>query len=306
MAIDRIRIESREQWLALRRNDVTASVVGALFGLHPYTSALALYAEKIGLALPEPEPTVLERGRFLEVAVGAAFAEAHSKWQIAKAEHYLRDGAQRIGATPDFLINTDDGRRGVLQCKTVAPGAFRRYWSDVTPPTWISLQTLTEAMLDEADFGIIAALVIDPYRLKLHEYEVPRHHGAEARIRGAVEKFWRDVEIGAQPKVDYERDRALLGVIYPREKPGKIIDLRGDNRLPQILEAREHLKARISDAEADLETLEAEIIHKLGDAEAAQVNGWKVTLKEQHRKQYTVKPTSFRVLRTAREQEKAA
>lgn len=43
--IDRIQIENREQWLALRRQDVTASVVAATMGLHPYVSKLALFKE---------------------------------------------------------------------------------------------------------------------------------------------------------------------------------------------------------------------------------------------------------------------
>jgi predicted phage-related endonuclease len=310
MAIERIPVDpikERAQWLALRQQDVTASTIASLFGLHPYVSALQLWCEKTGLALPELGSSVLERGRFYEGAVADGFRAQHPTWTVTKPDVYVRDPVRRIGATPDFLITTDDGRHGVLQVKTVAPDAFRRYWTEEVAPTWISLQCLTEAMLDEADFGMIAALVIDPYRVNPpHEYEVPRHNAAEDRIRGAVENFWKAIEAGEQPKPDYTRDRAILSVMFPREKPKKIIDLRGNNRLPELLETRETLKARIKKAEADLETAEAEIVHLIGDAENALVNGWKVTFKEQHRKEHVVRATSFRVLRSAREQHDSA
>lgn len=44
--IEKIAIENREQWLALRSQDVTASVAGALLGVHPYTSAYGLFLMK--------------------------------------------------------------------------------------------------------------------------------------------------------------------------------------------------------------------------------------------------------------------
>ena len=44
----RIPIESRETWLAMRQQDVTASDVAAIWGASPHKTALALWAEKSG------------------------------------------------------------------------------------------------------------------------------------------------------------------------------------------------------------------------------------------------------------------
>src|SRR5262245_18769817 len=52
MTIERIPITSREQWLELRKPDVTASVVGALFAAHPYMTALKLYLMHQGIDFP--------------------------------------------------------------------------------------------------------------------------------------------------------------------------------------------------------------------------------------------------------------
>ena len=46
--IERWAITSEAEWLEWRRNDVTASVVGALFGLHPYETVFGLYARATG------------------------------------------------------------------------------------------------------------------------------------------------------------------------------------------------------------------------------------------------------------------
>ena len=40
MSIETLEPTDREHWLALRREDVTASAVGALLGAHPYISVL--------------------------------------------------------------------------------------------------------------------------------------------------------------------------------------------------------------------------------------------------------------------------
>jgi predicted phage-related endonuclease len=305
--IARIAITSREQWLELRKHDITASTVGALFGLSPYLSPAQLFAEKTGRLDPdEPDSMALRRGRLLEGAVAEAFLEEHSGWKVTKAHHYYRDIKRRLGATPDYHLIAPDGRKGVLQSKTVAPYVFKKSWTDQTAPTWITLQTLTEAMLTRSDFGMIAALQVDGYKFELSVYEVPRHDAAERRIQDAVAKFWTDAAEGRAPAIDYTRDGALLAAMYPHHREGASIDLRGDNELPELLEEREAIKANVTIDEARIAEIEARLKEKLTDNEIGLVHGWRLTLREQHRKEYTVKPTSFRVLRVVREQEEKA
>jgi predicted phage-related endonuclease len=264
----------------LRKTDVTASTVAALFGLHPYETALGLYAAKTGVAMPDIDSKVLRRGRLLEGAVANAVHEERPNWSVTKANEYLRDPKIRLGATPDFYIY-DENRRGVLQAKTVAPNAFRSSWTEETPPTWIALQTATEMLLDGADFGVIAALVVDGWNFDLHIYDVPRNAGAEARIRDAVAKFWDDVGKGIPPKTDYARDDRLLQILYPRQVPGKEIDLRASNRAPELLEQREAAMAAIKQSEQGKTAAESELRELIGDAEIAIVSGgWRVKLKE--------------------------
>jgi predicted phage-related endonuclease len=224
----------------------------------------------------------------------------HPEWKIVKASHYYRDPQARIGATPDYFIDGDPRGFGVLQCKTVSSSMFRKSWADDQPPFWIALQTQTEIMMTEAAFGIIGVLVVGDYVWRLHEYEVPRHEGAQDRIRKAVAEFWTSFDLELRPTPDYTRDRALIDAIYPNDKPGISIDLRGDNRILELLDEIEQADDDEAAAKAKGDKAKAEIKEKMGDAATALVRGWRVTWKTEEREPYYVPGKSRRVFRSRR------
>jgi predicted phage-related endonuclease len=306
MAIERIPITSREQWLELRRQDVTASAVGAIFGCHPFQTIAGLHAEKSGLDLPGPDPesAVIRRGNALEGVAAAEVAKLRSDWTLIKNNDYYRDPRAQIGATPDFLIVGDPRGRGVLQTKTVASSAFKRLWGtadEPSPPLWIVLQTITEMMLADAAFGAVGVLIIGDFAFDAHVIEVPRHKPTEHKIRVAVHAFWEAIRIGQVPELDYSRDGDLIRAMYRATEPGKVIDLRSDNRIVELLENRQRHAEDEKAAKKSKEEAEGEIRHKLGAAEVALVPGWSVTNKKQTRKERIVPASTFRVLRTREE-----
>jgi len=128
MTVEHRTITSRDEWLRWRRQDVTASVVGALFGVHPYTTALRIYAEKRGVEFPDADNKTMRRGRWLEPAVATAVEEERPDWKLRAPRLYLRDPDLRLGCTPDYFIEGDPRGLGVLQCKTVAPSVYARDW----------------------------------------------------------------------------------------------------------------------------------------------------------------------------------
>jgi len=295
--IERHKITSREQWLALRKADVTASAVGALFGVHQYQSLYSLYVEKSGLELPEETNAMLEWRLMLESTVAAAVERQRPGWRIVKATEYLRDSELRLGATPDFYIEGDPRGLGILQAKTIAPAAYKKFWTDGQPPFWVSLQNAAELMLEyEADFGAVAGLVIDPWKIECPITDIPRHIGVEARIREAVKKFWDDVAAGREPTPDFGKDADLIAKLYPEEKPLKTVDLSGNNMLPLILAERAKLKHEADKIAQRIDEIETEVKFAIGDAEIASLPGWSVSFKTQTRKAFSVKATSFRKL----------
>lgn len=296
--IQRIPITDRQSWLDLRKRDVTASAVGALFDVHPYVSRYALFAEKTGLDVPDTTNAMLEWRLILESAVGAAVERQRPGWKIVKATEYLRDPELRLGATPDFYIEGDPRGLGILQAKTAAPSSFEKSWSDDSPPFWVAIQNATELMLDRrAAFGAVACLIIDPWKLECPIYDIPRHEGVEGRIRDAVTTFWGDVDFGIEPQPDYGKDAELIAALYPAAVPLKTIDLSGDNHLPVLLAERAGIKSRAKVDETRVKEIDAEVKHKMADAEIASIDGFAITNKVTNRKGYEVQPTSFRSLR---------
>jgi predicted phage-related endonuclease len=297
--IERHEIISREQWLALRRPDVTASVVGALFGAHPYVSALKLYLMHSGIEFDAPDSRVQRRGRLMEPAVALAVADERPEWRIEKCNHYYRDPELRLGATPDFFILGDPRGLGILQVKTAAPHVFDRDWQEGDEaPFWIQLQALTEAMLTEAAFAVIAVLKIHAFDLACSVIEVARHPGDERRITDAVAQFWLDVEQGDEPDPDYGKDAELLKAIAPREVRGKSVDLSGSNELPALLEQREEICASIKAYEARKDEIETQLKFAMRDAELVTgLPDWSISWKSSHRKEFVVPAKDIRTLR---------
>jgi predicted phage-related endonuclease len=302
MTIERIPITSEAQWLeGPRKGDITASVVGALAGDHPYVTIGKLNAIHRGTVFPEKDrdDPFLRRGRWFEPVIPVAMSERRPDLTIKQPRIYVRDPDLRFGCTPDFFADGDPRGQGVVQAKTVLPHIFARDWNrGEDPPRFIIFQTLTEAMLTGAAYGLIAALVCDPYSPELYLHEVPRHPSAEERLKDLVRRFWDDVDAGRDPPIDFARDGETIAALLKRETKGKTFDAAGHNELPEILAQRALLMARMKQDEARCDEIENEIKFTLGDAEKVEgLPDWKITFKTTERAGYTVAPKPVRSLR---------
>lgn len=297
--IERIPITDREQWLGLRKHDVTASVVAGLFtDVHPYMTPLKLYWMHQGLEFSNEETSMMRRGRLMEPAVALAVNDMRPDWTLTKNTHYFRDPDKRLGATPDYLIEGDPRGPGILQIKTCLPSVFERDWnSGARTPLWIELQTLTEMMLTDASFGVVACMHMS-FDLDCTIRDVPRNAAAERRIVATVEQFWKDVAAGHEPDPDYNKDAELIKLIAPREITGKHVDLSGDNELPVLLAQREEIMDKIAAFESRKEEIEARVRFRLKDAEAAiGLPDWSISWKTYIRPEKVIEAKSIRTLR---------
>lgn len=280
--------ESREitsvgDWLDWRRQDITASRIAALFDCHPFLDRERLAAELRGQNSQITVPA-MRRGRILEPAVLAALAEDHPDWQITKATTYHRLSDHRLGATPDAFVGED----GLIQIKTVSPQEFDNWRGRI--PLAYTLQTLTELLVTGRERGVLAVMVCSS-SFPVHEFDVPRHPEAEAKILAAVAEWWSKWEAGeiAGPAPS----------IAPDLDDGSHLDLSGDNRLGVLLPERAGLKAAVSTAEARLKEIDAEIKDKIGAARTAWCDGWLIKYPTLTRREYTVKAGTYRRLEIA-------
>jgi len=307
--IERFPVTSRDQWLALRQKDVTASAAGALLGVHDYITHYSLWALKAGKIVEDPEESgAMKRGRLLEPVAVELIREQHPDWTITlnKSPIYYRDPVARIGATPDLIVQNAEGT-GVVQIKTVEPSIFRRKWRDdetgeTRPPLWIAVQAIIEAHLTGCDWAAVAALVVG-FGIDLHIVPVPIHADIIKRIKAEVDKFWQQVAADQAPPFDYARDGKLIAELYGQTSDTSI-DLSGDNHLPVILSEDEALAETLKTAKARRDEIKNELIAKMGEAAFATLPGWTISAKTINRKGYSVAATSYRQCKATRVQPK--
>lgn len=297
--IERLSIESREQWLAMRRHDITASTAGALLGLHPFQSAYGLWAEKTGLVPADgPINPAMERGLELEPIAIARLQKMHPDWKIERPNSYYRDPVARLGATPDCLATDPERGFGIVQIKSVEPSAFREHWieeDEIRPPLWIAIQAIIEAHLTGAGWAAVAALVIG-YGIELHVVDVPVHPGIVTRIKSEVAAFWQMIERGEQPPPDYGKDAALIEQLFARPEAVEI-DLTADNELPEAVAEYMTLGTSLAEIEAMRKARRAEILHRIGNADSALIATGRISAKVVRRKPYAVPESSYRAIR---------
>lgn len=306
MTIEIIRPADRGAWLAARNFDVTASVAASLLGAHPYTTPYQLWAEKTGRLSPDDEETeAMERGNLLEPVAVAMVRKRHPEWTVTYENDraYYRDGVLRIGATPDaFMERPDRFGTGNMQIKSASEDAFNQYWLDadtgeVIPPTWIAVQSITEAKLTGCDWACVAVVVVTwRGNLRLHVIDIPMHDRLWMRLVGRVAEFWAMVQSGEEPEPDWLRDGPTVLDVYRDTMPERR-DLTGDAVLDEEVSRFMRAKQAEREASAIADAIRPRLIHALGNAEAGETANWQFSARAQHRDSYVVKPSSMRVLR---------
>lgn len=311
--IERHRIGSREQWMAMRRQDVTASAAAALLGIHPYQTAYHLWAVKTGKIEDDVEETPpIRRGRLLEPVAVQILREEKPEWQIS--DHplglYFRDPAARLGATPDLFARDEHGRFGVVQIKSVESGIFRKQWKDedgnIAPPLWIVVQAIIEAKLTGFEWAAVVPLVVG-HGVELPVVDVPLHEGIIERIKVEVAAFWRLIEEGRTPDVDYGRDAALINQLY--QPSGETVDLAQDNLAVDLVDEKQRLAGEAGAIKNRQDQIKAELLTKLGGASAGRLrDGRVITATRVNRKAYEVAASSYMDVRIKKlvEQRKAS
>lgn len=294
----------RAAWLEARKQDVTASVAGALLGVHPYQTPYGLWALKSGRVVDDDaDNPVLRRGRLLEPVVIEMLREDRPDWTVEyrRDNAYFRNTEDRIGATPDaFATRPDIFGNGVVQVKTVAEDKFRREWIDadtgeVVLPLWIAVQAIVEATLTGATWACVAVMVIGR-GIDLQIIDVPLNTRVMNRLRREVREFWRLVEAGEEPSIDWNRDGASVAEVYRDSMPDRK-DLTAVDELDIIVgrfaAARETNRA----TSQQIDELRPRILHALGPAEAGFTTNWNIAARTSVRTGPNGQPVKSRTLR---------
>lgn len=298
--IEKYEITDRAQWLEWRKKDVTASDVASCLGFSPWKSALRLWMEKTGAISDIAETDLMRRGRWLESSVLAAYQdEQYAGVVIPAGTTYWRVPAWRIGCTPDAYVDDPLRGKGVLQAKVVSRSAFQR-WDEGEAPIYYVLQTLTEMMVTDLAYGVLAVLVIEEHGVELECFPIERHPAAEKAIKEGVKRFWADARAGRMPEADLARDKNLLAQVMP-PKRRTTVELAHEN-IEALIEEREIIRKLRRDYKARQDEIDTILIREMSTAEVGRAGPFEVTYSLRHVEEHTVAASTSPMLRVKRKE----
>lgn len=201
----------REEWLAARREGVSASDIAAVLGISPWESPASLWYRKRG-ELDEVDVTdEMLWGTLLEPVIADRFAAQHEEFLTLRCG--LLRSTERLWqlATPDRLLHEATGERGPgglgERIALVAPLEVKTAY-DLTG--WgpegtdeIPVYYRTQVLWQMDVLGVRSAFVAllsggSNYR----EYEITYDSNDVAIMRDAAEAFWQSVLDGVRPDLD--------------------------------------------------------------------------------------------------------
>lgn len=252
----RTRIQSEMHWHALRAGHIGASEVACLYDCG-FMSPFHLYHLKAGSLPPEDfannESIVL--GRHLESAIATAASELHGLSLTKCNDYYTDDSIEGFGSTPDYFMGDE-----VVEVKNCSWGAYRDNWiynddGTVEPPLRYQLQVQAQLACTGAPRGHLIALIAGDRIVKC---EIEPHADIQRDMRARITAFWTAVHNKIEPDPDYSRDLAAMKGAW--QAGTGAVDLSGEPDIEQPLDQIAQLRAQRARYDAELETLEAQVL----------------------------------------------
>lgn len=292
------KIDSQEHWHELRAKNIGASEVAALFGYSPYTTKFTLWHQKAGkVAAPDFDSERIKWGSRLETPIALGIA-VDQGWKVRKVHRYLahktNDG---MGCSLDYeIINHPDGP-GCFEIKNVSYEIWKKQWlqnedGTIEAPLHIELQLQHQMAVTGWAWGAIGFLVGGN---KAEVVVRKRHQPTIDKIEKAVADFWKSINEGVAPPIEYSSDLAVVASLFNADDT---IETESEEFATLCAE---YIDAQAGCKSADLAKEEAKLkLVGFLDENAANVaigNGFKASYKKQKRAAYTVKESEFSVLR---------
>jgi len=162
----------------LRRTRVGASEVGALMGVHPYTTPTLVWARLVGAEKPKPETAAMAAGNFMEEPVAHMWAAQTGRKVVRCARTYAHDQVP-LCATPDYYVPHHE----LLEVKVSGDYDL---WSSL--PDYVYWQAQAQMALTGRVTCHVAAFVGGALRT----YVVPADPAEQRRMLHAVDAFVRE------------------------------------------------------------------------------------------------------------------
>lgn len=275
--ITKLKYDSHEDWLEIRRKYIGGSDAGAVIGMNPYKSKYALWAEKTGKIKAFEGNITTEVGAYLEELVAEMFCRETGK-KVRRANRTLiNDKYPFACANVDRLVV---GEEALLEIKTTnSPPAMKKIRSGEYPDAWYCQMThyLAVTELEKA----YLAVLVNCRDIKI--YELQRDEREIEALMTAEKEFWELVKNDEAPEVGGDNsDTATIESLYP-ESDGNTVSLFGlDRYMREYLD----LVSRIKELDKYKDEAANHIKEYMKTASTGESERYKVSWKGTERKSF--------------------
>jgi putative phage-type endonuclease len=294
----------RDAWLQARRSTIGASEAAVVLGVSPWSSLLALWAEKTGRTQGNPaldsaefmfwglelEDAIIrgyaKRAQRVTVPFGLLLRSTRWPWmsatpdalvtddpeagarasQITRTLGHIRTAMKKKAKVDALLVALRDQSKGwwPLQTKNIGFGSAE-HWADGVP-LYYRIQCAHEALVFGAQQTTGAALIAGQ-RLAWDDVQVEESGLLERQIVNLSRLFMRQhVELDVEPAVDAsDSARQTIAALYPRHRPEKTLALGGE--VMEAAFAYDRTKQTRKEIESALKLFENQIRQEMQDAE---------------------------------------
>lgn len=283
-----IKITSEEQWLQLRKSDITSTMSPALFNLSPYGTVFELYhAKKSGVHVPFDENDRTQKGKRME-AYAAQEVALRMGWEVWPLDIYVRDPELKMGTSFDFGYKKPDGKKGILEIKAVDHFQFKQKWQtksetdeesgeEIPPEAPAHIEIQAQHQLEAKNDPEFEEITIAPF-ISIYDFHIftrARDREFGNNIRTGIKKFWADVANGNEPNPNFYRDGKVIDQLY-KDAGGDPIDMTGDSTFEGLAARYERLAAEEKSAKEARQATKYEIHRILENEGGAFTDKYKV------------------------------
>ncbi len=260
---------SREQWLYLRKSGIGGSDAGAICGLNPYVSPMAVYQDKVSDEISLSDNEAMRQGRDLEEYVAQRFTEV-TGMKVRRSNKMYRSTEHpwMIADIDRMIVGSEAG----LECKTVSAYNADK-WADGAIPMHYLAQCYHYMIVTGHRIWYLAAVILgQDFQYRKIEYDE-----AFARNLIALESdFWNNhVKPRQMPDPDGSKScDEVLDQSFKIAKAGASIPLVG---FDEKLRHREELRVLIQKLEQEQKQIDQEIKVYMKDCEQAISDRYKVS-----------------------------
>ena len=279
MAIQRIRRESREEWLALRRQYIGGADAASVVGLNDYQSPYALWCEKKGIAPAFEGNLRTEVGTFLEEFIAKKFEQETGKKVRQSNFTFINDNDPWAIADIDREIV---GENAGLECKSTSELNLKHYKNGDYPPRFYA-QCVHYMAVKGYDRYYLAVL-IGNRDFKIFVFD--RDDDEIDALMDAESTFYGYMTSGNPPPIDGSdstREALQAQQSEPPEEEPEPADL-SDKK--QVLDTLMEINATIEQLESQRDAIKNQLIESIGNSWHGNCDGFSISYKPQTRKTF--------------------